>query len=547
MLADYLKKQGNELFSKRSSVLALWQQIAENFYPERADFTGARNAGGDLAKGLATGYPVLMRRDLGDSIGSMLRPTSKAWAHARVANWDDVSTEARAWLEIREERMRHEMNQADTQFTRATKQADHDFAAFGQAVIQISLNSKANGLLYRCWHLRDVAWMENTDGGIGCVYRKWKATAADLQRFFPKTLHPSVKEKLDKDPYCEFEIWHCVIESDVYVDPLGKKYNTPFISVYLDVKNAHIMEEVGMKTNEYVIPRWSLVSGSQYAYSPAVVVGLADARTLQEMTITLLEAGEKAVTPPMLAVHGALRSDVNVMAGGLTWVDREYDERLGEVLRPLTQDKSGIPIGFNMAQDVRAQLHEAFYLSKLSLPPPQGEMTAYETGQRVQEYIRHALPLFQPLEMEYNAPICENTFDRLLLAGVFGSPWDIPEELRNREVEFTFESPLHDAIEREKGQRFLEATSIIANGAAADPSVAHLLDVKLATRDVLQSTGVPTTWLRSKPAVDALVEQDKQAQQTAALLQQMEQGAKVAQLIGQTAAPSGTLNTGAAI
>ena len=544
MLANFLKKQGTELFGKRSAVLALWQDIATQFYPERADFTGVRNLGSDLAKGLATGYPVLMRRDLGDSIGSMLRPTSKTWMHPRVPNWDEVSTEARAWLDKCEQRQRHEMNVPETQFARATKQADHDFAAFGQACIQISLNSKGSGLLYRCWHLRDVAWMEDTDGMIGCVYRKWTATATDLKRFFPKTMHSNVSDKLEKDPYAEFEIWHCVIPSDVYLDPTGKKYNTPFISVYLDIVNEHIMEEVGMNTNEYIIPRWSLVSGSQYAYSPAVVVGLSDAKTLQEMTITLLEAGEKAVTPPMLAVYDALRSDVNVMAGGLTWVDREYDERLGEVLRPLTQDKSGIPTGFNMAQDVRAQLHEAFYLSKLSLPPSTGDMTAYETGQRIQEYIRHALPLFEPLELEYNGPLCKNTFARLFAAGVFGPP---PAELPVDLIEFTFESPLHDAIEKEKGQRFLEASSIIANAAAAEPGVVHLLDVKLATRDVLQSTGVPPEWLRSKSAVDGLIDVDKQQQQTAAILAQMQAGATIAKTIGDTAAPSGTGNTGAVI
>jgi hypothetical protein len=41
----------------------------------------------------------------------------------------------------------------------------------------VELNKLANGLLYRCWHLRDMAWQENEEGKIGFVARKWKPTA----------------------------------------------------------------------------------------------------------------------------------------------------------------------------------------------------------------------------------------------------------------------------------------------------------------------------------------------------------------------------------
>jgi hypothetical protein len=284
---------------------------------------------------------------------------------------------------------------------------------------------------------------------------------------------------------------------------------------------------------EYVIPRWQTVSGSQYAYSPATVVALSDARLIQTMTGVLLEAGEKAVSPPMIAVQGALRSDLNILAGGVTWVDTEYDERLGEVLRPLTQDKSGIPLGLEMAQDTRQMIAEAFYLNKIALPAPDNAMTAYEVGQRVQEYIRQAMPLFEPMEAEYNGPLCENTFELLLRAGVFGPASEIPEELHGMDYTFTFESPLHDAIEREKGQRFLEAASILSQAAPLDQTVPFMLDTKKAVRDTLQGTGVPAAWIRSEAMVEQLAAEKQQQAQTAQLLAQMQAGADVAKTVSE--------------
>lgn len=106
------------------------------------------------------------------------------------------------------------------------------------------------------------------------------------------------------------------------------------MSIFYEEDSKSILEEVGSYTKIYTIPRWQTVSGSQYAYSPATVAAISDARLIQSMTRVLLEAGEKAVTPPMLAVTEAIRGDISVYAGGITAIDSQYDERLGEVLRP---------------------------------------------------------------------------------------------------------------------------------------------------------------------------------------------------------------------
>ncbi len=276
------------------------------------------------------------------------------------------------------------------------------------------------------------------------------------------------------------------------------------------------------------------LSGSQYAYSPASLIALPDARLLQAMTLSLLDAGERAANPPMVGVSEAIRGDLNIYPGGFTAVDSEYDERLGEVLRPLTQDKYGLSFGLDMTERTSQMLREAFYLNTLSMPPAGGgEMTAYEVGQRVQEYIRNALPLFEPMENDYNATLCDITFDTLMHAGAFGPPDNVPESIRGQETTFAFESPLAQMIERQKGQKFLEAKAMIAEATAVDPSAVQIMDFKTTLRDVLNGIGAPAKWLRSPEDVKAA--EDAQAAQTQAaqLLGTMQQGADVAETLGR--------------
>ncbi len=534
-----IKDHSEQLFGKRSNLLTLWQDIADQYYPERADFTTIRNVGDEMARNLMTSFPVIARRQLGDSFGAMLRPSAKEWFKVGTNRPDKEDTVGKQWLEWAGKFAKNVMYDRRGMFSRATKEADHDFAAFGQACLSIELNPQRNGLLYRSWHLRDVAWMEGPTGSIETVYRKWKPTCAELVKLFPKTVHQKVREKMIKEPFAEVNVIHCVMPSEDYAGMEGgKQFRQPFVSCYIDVDNDCEMECVGAWTAHYVIPRWSTVSGSQYAHSPAVVAGLPDARLIQQVTRVLLEAGEKATNPPMLAVQEAIRGDVSIYAGGITWVDAEYDERLGEVLRPLTQDKSGLGFGMEMMQDLRTQLSDAFYLSKLNLPPVGGpDMTAYEVGQRVQEFIRNALPLFEPMEQDYNGQVCDHTLELMLRA----SPElrnSVPKNLQGAEIRFTFESPLKDAIEKIKVGQFMEAQQVLAAAIQLDPSVALVLDNNKATRDVLGAV-VPAAWLRTDADAQAMAAEQQAQQQSAQLLAMMEQGSVVAKNLGEASPTAG--------
>lgn len=531
-----IKQQAEKLFTDRTTYMSLLQEIAENFYPQRADFTFRRAFGQEYADNLMTSYPAMVQRDLASQLGTMLRPTAKQWLHMGLTDPDvKVSTEEKQFFEYIENGIRKAMYDRRSQFTRATKEGDNDFATFGGAVISVKPNRTNDHMLYTNWHLRDCAWMENSEGTIGFFVRRWKGRVRDVVKLFPNHSE-KITRRAEKNPFDEMECYHIVCESDFYD---GNAKGRPYWSLYIDCDNEHLMEAIPMYEFEYVVPRWQTVSGSQYPFSPCTIVALPDARLIQAMTLTLLEAGEKAVLPPMIGTADTIKNDVSLYAGGLTWVDKEYDERLGSALRPVDQDLRGIPFGMEIQQDSRAMLRAAFYLDRLSLPPQDGQMTAYEVGQRVTEYIRQAMPIFEPMEYEYNGALCELTFRRMVRAGKFGNMATLmPRSLYGKDYQFTFDSPLHDAIEQQKGQQFMKASELISQAAALDGTAAMMLDARKALRESLHGIGTPATWIRTESDLDSYERQRQQDQQTQQHLDQMEQSSQIAANLAQANGPA---------
>ncbi len=509
-------------FKSHWVVASLWQTIADHFYPERADFTVTRNVGQELADGLVDSYPILVRRDLGNSFSAMLRDGE--WFE--IATDSDPDHDGKAWLEWGSKRMLKLMNDRGANFVRATKEGDHDYAAFGQTALTVEMNRLRSGLLYRCWHLRDVCWWDGVDGQVEGVVRKWKPTYRQMIDYFGDKCHDDIRNNVYRMPFKECDVRHIFLPVAMYgEDRYLERYK--YVSIFVDVAHQCVIEETPTNHFMYIVPRFQTIAGSPYAYSPATVVGLPDARSLQAMTHTLLEAAERYARPPIIATSKVVRGDVDLSPDGITWVDHEYDERMGAALRTLQQDRGGYPIGREVRQGIVSVLHSAFYQDKLSMPD-KTNMTAYEVSEWMKQYRRQNLPLFAPLESEYNGRICESSFKLLMDNGLMGSPYDIPDSLRGRSVQFKFQSPLTASEEQKKVTQFKQVSELLAEAVQFDQGVVGNLDFNEAFRDAVEGTGSPVKWLRSMEIVLQNSDQMQQQQQVAQNLQTANNAAQVA-------------------
>lgn len=547
--AKELTDLGTGMFSKRQPLDGLLQELAENFYPERASFTSELSLGDDFAAHLMDSYPILMRRELGNAISAMLRPRNTPWFGASMQ--DDRLDEAPAnaqWLEAHSRKIKKQMYHPMTQFIRASKEGDHDFVTFGQDVTSIEERPDRMGLLYRNWHLRDNAWLENDTGVIDHNHRKDKMSARNMKRKFGEgKLHESVKKACEKNPAQTFNIRHVVMPSDEY-DYVSKgqdkpKNRLPFVSIYIDADNCEILREGGLPFFPYIISRWHTISGSQYAFSPATIVALPDARLAQQMGRIILEVGEKQVDPPLIATEDAIRSDIDLRSGAITYVDYAYDEKLGEALRKV--DITGdMRTAFEMRQDFREMLTQAFFVNKLTLPQPEGadQMTAYEVGRRVEEFARAALPLFEPMEVEKNAQLLDKTHFALMNMGLLSfkdAPPDIQE--RQNELTFSFESPIQAAADRVRVSQFAEVMQLLAGAMAQDEQgntvtgiSVNPVDMDTMLKDAIRGTGAPADWMKTDGAMEAEDEANQQQQSLQQGAELVAQGAGVAGVVGES-------------
>jgi hypothetical protein len=146
-----------------------------------------RSLGTDFAANLMSSYPVMCRRELGNQLGTMLRPTARPWFHPKRRRYKQKSRQrdVNGYLEWFEETQRRAMYDPKAMFTRATKEGDHDFAAFGQCAISVELNRTRTGSSTAAGIC--ATWLAGRRSGrIGARFRKWKPTAHAADRTFGK-------------------------------------------------------------------------------------------------------------------------------------------------------------------------------------------------------------------------------------------------------------------------------------------------------------------------------------------------------------------------
>ena len=504
--AQRARKRADKLFGDFANFRDYCQSIAELFWPERANFTQERTPGIDMQDGLFTGDPQVFRRDLANRIGSVMRPHGREWMGLTAKPEEMMTSDpVRYWCDMVSRTQRSIVYDRKANYADTMQVGDHEYVAFGNAVSWVTYRRDGMGLVFSGCHLAKCAWAVNEEGQVDELYEKLKLTLDACVRLFGKDALPKQwRDRLRKPDGGLDEVE--VIRAHFPVDPEqyepGKRplARMKYCILYLvgdascRTDESPALGESFSEVFRYHVRRW-MPLGEPWGRSLCTNVAMADARTLNIASMATLKSIEWAVDPPRWAEHEAVIDGVELVSGGMTYVDTSQFQ--GSRRDPFGVMESGDPRhAMEFLQSKRNSMALQFYETLWKLP--EREMTAYETGERMEMILQDAAPVFSPMEAD-NARHMDIVFSLSAAKDAFPPP---PEDLMRAggKVEWDFETPVSIFLKKMRAAKARDIIENVVAGRQVNPEYGDHLNWDEMEREQWSGLG-PENWVLPREKV----------------------------------------------
>lgn len=526
--AEEWLKRAEKVDAQHALKRSYYDAVAAIFYPERQDFLARRSAGAERYETIFDSQPSKLRYDLANQFGAMMRGRGTEWFRRTVSNKRLKNLPAvQAYCDDATETQRNILYAARSNFSRAKMEQDNDYVTFGESVGRQTLNRDRSGVYFETVHPRDIGYELSSDGEANLIYETVEYTGRKIGELFPAGagLSQKLKDLVEKKPTETAKLRRVIIPVEEYEFAKSKARpprDAKFVSLYIDpekrcvIPSAEGRDEAVFFSNPYLIRRWLTVSGESWGRSPCTMLALADARMQQSLRRSLIDAIELATDPPKIAQHDQVLSSFNFYAGGVTFV-RAMDRQNGEPIRPL---QLGAMPNWGLDLDARVTdfLRTCFFQNIFKLPDA-GQMTAYEVAERIEEYVRAASPVFEPMEAD-NARDMERTADLAERMGAFDTP---PDEMNGADKMFEFETPVSIAQRKLRAQQAMDVLQKTAAVAAIDRAAIHRIDMVELHRDIVMGSGRSAYWRGDSEEAASDIEAENEAAQAQQMLEMAKQ------------------------
>ena len=205
----------------------------------------------------------------------------------------------------------------------------------------------------------------------------------------------------------------------------------------------------------------------------------------------------------------------------------------GQALRPAVQiDPAAMTVFEAKIRECENRIRKAFFAHLWLLITEQtGQMTATEVDQRREEKLQQLGAVLEALNDELLDPLLDLLFDICMAAGLIPEP---PEALQGVALKVEYISIMAAA------QKLLATTGLerlaafVLQLAAAKPDALDKVDWEQLVDEYADSLGGPPATVRTDDAVKALRDARAKAQQQAAQMAALQQGAETAKTLSET-------------
>ena len=197
---------------------------------------------------------------------------------------------------------------------------------------------------------------------------------------------------------------------------------------------------------------------------------------------TIIRGAQKVVDPPIFMPDDGIVLPVRTTPGGINY----YRAGTSDKIFPL-ETKGRVDIGFQVVDDVRRRIKDAFFVSQMQLP--QGpQKTATEVLQITEENSRLQSPLLGRQQDELLTIIVNRQFNLMLRKELF---LPVPDVLKGVNVTPRYSSTLARAQRVGEAQNLFRGIELLAPIAQSQPEVIDNLNGDEYFRFIANTFGFP--------------------------------------------------------
>lgn len=431
------------LKNERSSWDTHWKEISDYLLPRSGRFFATpHNNGGRRHNNILDSTGTRSLRILAAGMMAGMTSPARPWFRLTTSDPDlDESADVKAWLADVTRLMQMVFAKSNTY--RALHSNYEELGAFGTAS-SIVLPDFRNVIHHYPQTVGEYCIATDYRGQVNTIYRDVQKTVAQMVAEFGKDkCSQAVQNMYDRG---NLDAWVPVLH---YVEPRedrdsSKKdaKNMAWKSCYYEAggDSQTMLRESGYKTFPGLCPRWAASGGDIYGNSPGMEA-LGDIKQLNHEQLRKAQGIDYKTKPPLQAPTSMKARDVDMLPGGVTYVD---------AASPTGGIRSAWEVNLDLShllediRDVRERIRASFYADLfLMLANSTGpQMTATEVAERHEEKLLMLGPVLERMHNEILDPLIEMTFSRMVEAQIVPPP---PQALQGRELNVEFVSMLAQA------------------------------------------------------------------------------------------------------
>lgn len=425
----YLTRWGY-LKTERASWFAHWQEISTRLLPRAGRFfVQDRNKGNKRHNQIYDSTATQALSILSAGMMSGMTSPARPWFRLTTGDDDlDAYQPVKVWLD-QVSRLMLKIFQSSNTY-RALHSMYEELGSFGTAA-SIMVPDFQSVIHHHPLTAGEYAITTDWRGDVTTLYREFQKTVGQIVKAFGyKACSPTVQNLYDRG---NLEAWVTLIHA---IEPRADRdpskndpQNMAWKSVYFEIggNQQHCLRESGFRRFPALVPRWVVRGGDIYGESPAMTA-LGDINQLQHEQLRKAQGIDYKTRPPLQAPTSMKNRDVEMLPGGISYVDMANPHGGIRTAFEATIDLSHLMADI---QDVRERIRSCFFADLFLMLANQTDtrMTATEVAERHEEKLLMLGPVLERLQNELLDPLIENTFDAIVEAGIAPPP---PEELQGR-------------------------------------------------------------------------------------------------------------------